>query len=121
MRIIIIDPKTRTIQERDIGAESQDDIYEHFREIIGGYLERAAFVVPNEGVNNVLFTDEEFLCHERNYFFTLAGWGTQPYASVCIFCSTVPGSEGHEVSGTNLLLAEVIDRTVFLGELKIGT
>jgi hypothetical protein len=119
MRIIVIDPKARTVEERDLHVDGADAAYSAIREIIGNWLEIAAFRVIHDDVANIMWCDEEGLLHDRNYFFTIL-WGPQPYAGICVLTGTKPGEDGEETCGCTLPLEEVRTRVAFLGEMQIN-
>lgn len=118
MRVIVIDPKARTVDERDIGAANDEAVNDDVRKIIGGWLEMAPFSAGYDDVRNVMWVDEEGLCHDTNYFFSIT-WGPQAYAGIGVLTGMELGEEGYEMCGCTLPIDIVRSQVSFLGERRI--
>lgn len=118
MRVVVIDPEKRIVYEKDIGAANDEAANDEVREIIDGWLEMAAFHVVHDGVQNVMWANEEGLCRDSNYFFAIE-WGPQAYAGTCVFTGMKMGEEGYEMCGCTLSVDEVRQHVAFLGERRI--
>src|ERR1700733_9655660 len=108
-RVIVIDPRKKTVEERYI--ISDDNAFaDQIREIIGDGFSSAGFIVPRDGVGNILYVDDEGLFKD-NLFFALLGWGHEAYAGIGVLC----GSDGRgETVSANLSIEEVKTHLVFL-------
>jgi hypothetical protein len=107
MRIIVIDPKKRTIEERQLDP-SKDDA-QQIHDIIGDYFTGAFRLRAANGGYDICYVDDHGL-YKDNDFWLAPGWGLESYAGIGV----ITGDEINEESQpANVTLDEVKRRVVW--------
>lgn len=90
MKTYVINPVARTIQEREL-----PNVYPAAKEVIGGWLERAAVFLNGDS----LWVDEEGLLKEPRHFFLIPGYA-QPFAGIGVLSGREENNDEDDDSST---------------------
>lgn len=115
MRVIVINPKARTVEELDIPDEDQA-AHDKIKELCSADLIQSAGFTPEfDGVRNVMWVDEEGKLKGPVNCFVVEQWGSEHYAGVAVIDGFVNGVDGFEHGSATMPIEEIRKRVSFIG------
>lgn len=123
MRVIVINPKARTVEEQQI-PDNEEAAHAKIKELCSADLiQTAGFIIPYpppDGVRNVMWLNEEAKLNGPVHCFLVDEWGAEPFAGVGVINGIAQGEEGLEHAASTMPLEEIRKRIRFIGEQEIA-